>query len=59
MGFGGVNLDELYVTSGNYHFVGVSSDNLSEEDNGVLYRVTNIRAKGFDGVRAKLDSNKH
>ncbi|KAF2879805.1 hypothetical protein ILUMI_26332 [Ignelater luminosus] len=49
--FGGPDLDELYVTTAripNYR------EQLLPPDNGALYRITELNAKGLPGVRIKL-----
>lgn len=49
--FGGPNLDELYVTSANITNNGSYSIGA---EGGVLYRVTEINARGYPGQKVQL-----
>lgn len=46
--FGGENLDELYVTTARFTLFGAVG-----EDDGYLYKVTGLNAKGLDGAKVR------
>lgn len=50
--FGGPNLDELYVTSAKFTVGGVVLE--AKEGHGATFKVTDVGAKGYPGVKVKL-----
>ncbi|KAJ8967886.1 hypothetical protein NQ314_002591 [Rhamnusium bicolor] len=49
--FGGPNLDELYVTSGR---LTIGGEELLPPDNGAVFKITGLNARGLPGVSAVL-----